>query len=60
MLRLARRDRKLGGGVADQLGCPTSENDIAAAIVDVARRLVSDDSRDLRGVLNLTGAGEAS
>jgi dTDP-4-dehydrorhamnose reductase len=59
MLRLGETRPEVGV-VADQFGCPTSAHDIAAAIVDVARRLVSDGAPDLRGVFHLTGAGEAS
>jgi dTDP-4-dehydrorhamnose reductase len=59
MLRLGESRAEVGV-VADQFGCPTSAHDIADAIVEVARRLVSDGSPDLRGVFHLTGAGEGS
>lgn len=48
MLRLAETREELSV-VSDQLGCPTSTNDIAEAIVKIAARLSSDSSLDLRG-----------
>jgi dTDP-4-dehydrorhamnose reductase len=59
MLRLAETREELSV-VSDQLGCPTSANDIAEAIVKIAGRLASDSSPDLRGVFHLAGNGETS
>lgn len=49
MLRLSENRDEINV-VADQFGCPTSANDIAAAIVAIARKLVDDSSPRLRGV----------
>ncbi|CUX60016.1 MULTISPECIES: dTDP-4-dehydrorhamnose reductase [Agrobacterium tumefaciens complex] len=46
--------------VADQFGCPTSANDIAAAIVAIARKLLDDSSISLRGVFHLSGTRETN
>jgi dTDP-4-dehydrorhamnose reductase len=46
--------------VADQFGNPTSALDIAAALLDVAERLLADSDPHLRGVFHMTGDGEAS
>ena len=59
MLRLAETRDELSV-VSDQLGCPTSANDIAQAIVKIAARLSSDSSPDLRGVFHLAGSGETN
>lgn len=59
MLRLAETRDELSV-VSDQLGCPTSANDIAEAIVKIAARLSSDSSPDLRGVFHLAGSGETN
>ncbi|UYZ09243.1 dTDP-4-dehydrorhamnose reductase [Agrobacterium salinitolerans] len=59
MLRLSESRDEINV-VADQFGCPTSANDIAAAIVTIARKLVADSSSRLRGVFHLTGTGETS
>ncbi len=59
MLRLAETRDELNV-VADQYGCPTSAHDIADAVVAIAKRLVSDDDRDLRGVYHLSGSGETN
>ncbi|MBY3253046.1 dTDP-4-dehydrorhamnose reductase [Rhizobium laguerreae] len=59
MLRLAETREELSV-VNDQLGCPTSANDIAEAIVKIADRLAKDSSPDLRGVFHLAGSGEIS
>ena len=59
MLRLSEnRDEIIV--VADQFGCPTSANDIAAAVVTIARKLVEDSSAPLRGVFHLSGTGETN
>ena len=59
MLRLAETRDELSV-VSDQLGCPTSANDIAEAIVKIAARLSTDSSPDLRGVFHLAGSGETN
>ncbi len=59
MLRLAETRGELSV-VSDQLGCPTSANDIAEAIVNIAARLSKDSSPDLRGVFHLAGSGETN
>jgi dTDP-4-dehydrorhamnose reductase len=46
--------------VADQFGCPTSANDIAIAIVSIAKRLATDPSAHLRGVFHMSGTGETN
>lgn len=59
MLRLAETRDELRV-VADQVGCPTSANDIAKTVVTIARRMVADPSPALRGVFHLAGSGETS
>lgn len=59
MLRLAETRDELGI-VADQFGSPTSADDIAQAIVEIARRLISDSSAKLRGTFHLVGLGETT
>ncbi len=60
MLRLAAEREELGV-VADQIGNPTFAPDIAAGIVAVARRLLTDPrNRGLRGTFHMSGAGETS
>ncbi|MBW9079583.1 dTDP-4-dehydrorhamnose reductase [Rhizobium pusense] len=46
--------------VSDQFGCPSSANDIAIAIVEIAKRLSGDPSPRLRGVFHLAGTGETN
>lgn len=46
--------------VADQFGCPTSANDIAVAIVSIARKLATDPAPHLRGVFHMSGTGETN
>ena len=59
MLRLAGTRDEVGV-VADQRGCPTAALDIAAAIVEVAGRLVaSPQDAALTGVFHLAGQGDA-
>lgn len=58
MLRLAETRPELGV-VADQRGCPSSTNDIAAAIVKVIGRLM-DDQDAPTGVYHFVNAGVAS
>jgi dTDP-4-dehydrorhamnose reductase len=59
MLRLAetRKDVRV---VADQHGGPTSALDIADAILQVAERMMTDRSRELRGIFHMPPSGEAS
>ncbi len=59
MLRLSENRDEINV-VADQFGCPTSANDIAAAVVTIARKLVEDSSAPLRGVFHLSGTGETN
>ncbi|MGP4672532.1 dTDP-4-dehydrorhamnose reductase [Agrobacterium salinitolerans] len=59
MLRLSENRDEINV-VADQFGCPTSANDIAAAVVTIARKLVEDASAPLRGVFHLSGSGETN
>ncbi|MBL0372585.1 dTDP-4-dehydrorhamnose reductase [Rhizobium sp. KVB221] len=59
MLRLGET-RDTVSVVADQWGCPTSAEDIAAAIIVASKRIVSDSDPRLRGIFHLTGSGEAS
>jgi dTDP-4-dehydrorhamnose reductase len=59
MLRLSESRDEINV-VADQFGCPTSANDIAVAIVAIARKLAEDPSSHLRGVFHLSGPGETN
>ncbi|MCW0982261.1 dTDP-4-dehydrorhamnose reductase [Agrobacterium sp. BT-220-3] len=59
MFRLAE-SRDEVNVVADQFGCPTSANDIAAAIVAIAKKLEEDSAAHLRGVFHLAGTGETN
>ncbi len=59
MLRLGENRNEINV-VADQFGCPTSANDIAAAVVTIARKLAEDSSARLRGVFHLSGTGETN
>ena len=59
MLRLGENRDQINV-VADQFGCPTSANDIAAAVVTIAKKLVEDASAPLRGVFHLSGSGETN
>ncbi|AYM65391.1 dTDP-4-dehydrorhamnose reductase [Agrobacterium fabrum] len=59
MLRLGESRDEINV-VADQLGCPTSANDIAMAIIEIARRLSNDPSARLRGIFHLSGTGETN
>lgn len=59
MLRLSEGRDEINV-VADQFGCPTSANDIAAAIVAIAGKLAEDRSTHLRGVFHLAGTGETN
>lgn len=59
MLRLAEtRDRI--GVVADQIGNPSSADDIARAVLGVAGNLLTSDDPALRGVFHMAGTGAAS
>ncbi|NTA51294.1 MULTISPECIES: dTDP-4-dehydrorhamnose reductase [Agrobacterium tumefaciens complex] len=59
MLRLSENRDEINV-VADQFGCPTSANDIAAAVITIARKVVEDSSAPLRGVFHLSGTGETN
>lgn len=59
MLRLSE-SRDEVNVVADQFGCPTSANDIAIAIVSIARKLATDPAPHLRGVFHMSGTGETN
>ena len=59
MLRLSE-SRDEVNVVADQFGCPTSANDIAVAIVLIARKLATDPAPHLRGVFHMSGTGETN
>ncbi|WP_035200312.1 dTDP-4-dehydrorhamnose reductase [Agrobacterium tumefaciens] len=59
MLRLSESRDEINV-VADQFGCPTSANDIAIAIVLIAKRLATDPSAHLRGVFHMSGTGETN
>jgi dTDP-4-dehydrorhamnose reductase len=59
MLRLSESREEINV-VADQFGCPTSANDIAIAIVSIARKLATDPSARLRGVFHMSGTGETN
>ncbi|MFK4259636.1 dTDP-4-dehydrorhamnose reductase [Agrobacterium tumefaciens] len=59
MLRLSESRDEINV-VADQFGCPTSANDIAIAIVSIARKLATDPSAHLRGVFHMSGTGETN
>lgn len=59
MLRLSEGRDEINV-VADQFGCPTSANDIAAAIVAIAKKLREDTSTSLRGTFHLSGTGETN
>lgn len=59
MLRLAETRDEIKV-VADQLGCPTSAMEIARAVLEIARRVATDPSPELRGIFHLTAQGETS
>ncbi len=59
MLRLGETRDEISV-VADQVGNPTSAQDIADAVLAIAVRLATSPSPLLRGVFNMTGVGEAS
>lgn len=59
MLRLAE-DRDELSVVADQLGNPTSAQDIADGIIRVASNLAADSDPALRGIFHMTASGEVS
>ena len=46
--------------VADQRGCPTSANDLAAAILMVLARINVDWRRSYRGIFHAAGSGDAT
>jgi dTDP-4-dehydrorhamnose reductase len=46
--------------VADQQGCPTNADDLAQAVLGVARRMLDEPDRDFGGVYHAAGAGSVS
>jgi dTDP-4-dehydrorhamnose reductase len=59
MLRLGETRDEVGV-VSDQIGNPTSALDIADALFTISRRIINDQSPELRGVFHMVGQGEAS
>lgn len=59
MLRLGETRDTLSV-VADQLGCPTSAEDIARAMIVAAKTMAGDADGKYRGIFHLTGSGEAN
>lgn len=59
ILRVSREKDELRI-VSDQVGCPTSADDIAGAILQISERLTSDQSPKLRGIFHVAGARECS
>lgn len=60
MLKLGATRPELGI-VADQLGCPTSADDLAEALLVIGHRLLSEPDNDaLYGPCNVTGTGAAA
>lgn len=60
MLKLGATRSELGI-VSDQLGCPTSADDLADALLVIARRLLSEPDNDaLYGPCNVAGTGAAA
>jgi dTDP-4-dehydrorhamnose reductase len=59
MLNAAKRAPRLRV-VADQIGCPTNADDLAAACLAVADRLLQSGSAQLGGIYHAAGQGETS
>ena len=59
MLRLAQSKSELSV-VSDQVGSPTYVPHLAAALIDIAKRLVDDPGRQHGGVYHLVNQGHAS
>ena len=59
MLRLGETRDEIAV-VSDQIGNPTSANDIADALLVVSRRLNKDPASELRGIFHMVGQGEAT
>lgn len=59
MLRLSETRDELNV-VADQNGCPTYALEIARACLEVAQKITSDSSKELRGIFHLAAQGKAN
>jgi dTDP-4-dehydrorhamnose reductase len=59
MLRIGETRDEVGV-VSDQIGNPTSAQDIADALFAISRRVINAQSQEIRGVFHMTGQGEAS
>jgi len=59
MLRLAD-SRDEVSVVTDQHGSPTSALDLAVAVIAIAKRVVADPDRTMRGLFHLSAGGEAN
>src|SRR5262249_32915288 len=59
MLRLCET-RSIVRVVQDQCGTPTSALDLASAILQLSKRLLTDDRRAAAGIFHLAGQGETT
>lgn len=60
MLALAKAGKTELNVVCDQFGCPTSALNLAEACVVVARNLVNNSDKSLRGIFHACGLGETN